>query len=284
MRHRFVAVFAKNESLYWRILTKYKSSKLFWRILDDNKQSKPGNRGKKKARIFMRNSPSRLCLPHILILQTQLIPSRWVFCLQSPAYFDDFYQLNSTLSSQLRYFAEKLKNEASFESKQKTTRWRRLISPNLLCIIWQKRHNSVARAQLFEGRLVLNPGLNLTRVSFSFVQKHFLGQFYVIFIEHRIINLLTKRIKLNLLYKLSYLNSNFALTLGYLNPALNNPAQIYNIASIFTQFWDFVRQLKKFSMDTKFADFILHWSIVTLKFCKAYQEMVYCTGSNSPKQ
>ena len=29
-----------------------------------------------------------------------------------------------------------------------------------------------------------------------------------------------------LLYKLSYLNSNFALTLGYLNPALNNPAQI----------------------------------------------------------
>ena len=29
-----------------------------------------------------------------------------------------------------------------------------------------------------------------------------------------------------LLYKLSYLNSNFALTLGYLNPALNKPAQI----------------------------------------------------------
>ena len=31
--------------------------------------------------------------------------------------------------------------------------------------------------------------------------------------------------KLNLLFKLSNLNSNFALTLGYLNPALNNPAQ-----------------------------------------------------------
>ena len=30
-------------------------------------------------------------------------------------------------------------------------------------------------AQLFEGRLALNPGLNLTRVSISFVQKHFLG-------------------------------------------------------------------------------------------------------------
>ena len=30
-------------------------------------------------------------------------------------------------------------------------------------------------AQLFEGRLVLNPALNLTQVYFSFVQKHFLG-------------------------------------------------------------------------------------------------------------
>ena len=30
-------------------------------------------------------------------------------------------------------------------------------------------------AQLFEGRLALNPGLNLTQVSFSSVQKHFLG-------------------------------------------------------------------------------------------------------------
>ena len=77
---------------------------------------------------------------------------------------------------------------------------------------------------MFKGRLALNPGLNLTSVSISFVQKHFLGQFSRIFIEHRIINLLTKRIKLTLLYKLSQLNSNFALTLGYLNPTLNNPA------------------------------------------------------------
>ena len=52
---------------------------------------------------------------------------------------------------------------------------------------------------------------DVTRVSFYFFQKHFLGQFSLIFIEHRIINFLTKRIELNLLYKLSYLNSNFAL-------------------------------------------------------------------------
>ena len=37
-----------------------------------------------------------------------------------------------------------------------------------------------------------------------------------------IINLLTKTIKTEMLFKLSNLNPNFALTLGYLNPALNN--------------------------------------------------------------
>ena len=35
---------------------------------------------------------------------------------------------------------------------------------------------------------------------------------------------MTKRIELNLLFKLSYLNLSFELTLGYLNPALNNSA------------------------------------------------------------
>ena len=33
----FLAAFTKNESLYRRISTKYKSSKLLWRILEDNK-------------------------------------------------------------------------------------------------------------------------------------------------------------------------------------------------------------------------------------------------------
>ena len=79
-------------------------------------------------------------------------------------------------------------------------------------------------AQLFEGRLALTQGYILTRVSFFHRQKHFLGQFSLIFLDQPIIKLYTKRIKLNFLCKLSYLNSNFALTLGYLDPALNNPA------------------------------------------------------------
>ena len=36
----------------------------------------------------------------------------------------------------------------------------------------------------------------------------------------------TKRIKLHLLFNISYLNSNFAQTLGYLNPALDNAALV----------------------------------------------------------
>ena len=43
--------------------------------------------------------------------------------------------------------------------------------------------------------------------------------------NHQIVG---KRIKLHLLFKFSYLSSNFALTLGYLNPASNNPAQSCN--------------------------------------------------------
>ena len=45
------------------------------------------------------------------------------------------------------------------------------------------------------------------------------------FLELPIINLWTKRIKAEMLFKLSNLNSNLSLTLGYLNSALNDSAQ-----------------------------------------------------------
>ena len=44
--------------------------------------------------------------------------------------------------------------------------------------------------------------------------------------------IIDKRIKLNLLLKLSYLNSNFVLTLGYLNPPLNNLALMDSVLTI----------------------------------------------------
>ena len=78
-------------------------------------------------------------------------------------------------------------------------------------------HNSVlTRAQLFESRLVLNPFLFL--VFKSIISDNFLCYF----LERSIINLWTKRITTEMFSKLSNLNSNLAITLGYLNPALNN--------------------------------------------------------------
>ena len=110
-----------------------------------------------------------------------------------------------------------------------------LIATNQAIFVFQALLAS--RAQLFEGRLALNPGLILTLVSFSCAQKHFLGEFYLLFLELPIINLQTKRIKTEMLFKLSNLNLNIALTLGYLNPALNNLVQyLLSLFFFFLQF------------------------------------------------
>ena len=81
----------------------------------------------------------------------------------------------------------------------------------------------IPRAQLLEGWLVLIQGY-FTLVSFLLFKSIFSDNFLCYLYEHPIINLLTKRIRLNLVLKLSYLNSNFALTLTYLNTAFNSPA------------------------------------------------------------
>ena len=105
---------------------------------------------------------------------------------------------------------------------------------------WLQKYQTelLPRAQLFEGWLSLNPGF------FFFCSKAFSRTIFSNI--HRASNhqLVDKRIKLTLLYKLSYLNSNFALTLGCLNPALNNPAQIsvvtrhkYDVISRGNQWW-----------------------------------------------
>ena len=47
-------------------------------------------------------------------------------------------------------------------------------------------------------------------------------------VEDLLNKLQAKGIKLKLLLKLSYLSSNSGVTLSYLNPALNNPARVYN--------------------------------------------------------
>ena len=73
----------------------------------------------------------------------------------------------------------------------------------------------------------VNPGLNFNSGFFFVCSRAFPRIiFSQLFFEHAINKLYAKRIKLNVLFKLSYLNSNFTLTLGYLNPALNKPALI----------------------------------------------------------
>ena len=64
-----------------------------------------------------------------------------------------------------------------------------------------------------------NPWLNFNPLSFSFCVKAFPRIIALFFLEQPSTKLQTKRIKLNLLF-------NFTQTLGYLNPALKNPAQV----------------------------------------------------------
>ena len=91
----------------------------------DTKQNKRENRGKKTVRIFDSNSPiySRL-YSGTHSVETPWNPSRWAFCLQSLAYFDDLYQWIHVCLFLTRYFTEKLKSKASFKGKYRATKWR----------------------------------------------------------------------------------------------------------------------------------------------------------------
>ena len=90
----------------------------------------------------------------------------------------------------------------------------------------------VSKAAIDQGPVVqrpisTNPGLNFNPGFFFFCFKAFSRIIFPFFLEHPITELQTRSIKLNLLFKLLYLNSNFALTLGYFNPALNNSARVF---------------------------------------------------------
>ena len=81
------------------------------------------------------------------------------------------------------------------------------------------------------GRFIRRPvspnlGLNFYSGLFFFSSKAFSLKIFSILCRVANRQIVDKRIKLNLLLKLSYLNSNFGRTLGYLNPALKNPAMV----------------------------------------------------------
>ena len=79
-----------------------------------------------------------------------------------------------------------------------------------------------------------NAGRANPRLNFSpgfFFSKAFSRIIFSIFSRASNHQIVDKKITLNLLFMLSYLNSNFALTPLYFNPALKNPAQQDHIAS-----------------------------------------------------
>ena len=66
--------------------------------------------------------------------------------------------------------------------------------------------------------------MNFNLEFFAFCLKAFSRIIFPFFLQFQVTKMQTKRIYLNFLFKLLFLNSKFALTLGFLNPALNNPA------------------------------------------------------------
>ena len=77
-----------------------------------------------------------------------------------------------------------------------------------------------------------NPGLNFNLGFFFFCSKAFFRIiFSILFRAPNHQQCIGKKNKTEFAFKLSFLNSNFALTPGYLNPALNNAAQVVKIAS-----------------------------------------------------
>ena len=96
--------------------------------------------------------------------------------------------------------------------KLAATTCRRLIS------IWWP----LSLFQLFEGSLAPTQRKNLNPCFFC-------SNAFSLFLEHQKVDLLTITGRLSLLLKLSHLNSKFRQTLGYLNKALNNPAQLRQV-------------------------------------------------------
>lgn len=88
----------------------------------------------------------------------------------------------------------------------------------------ERTRKDIAGAHAVVERLVnTNPGLNLIPGGLLFLlfKSTFWYNFSNSFLELPIIKLQTERITVNLLFKLSYRNSIFALALSYLNTVLN---------------------------------------------------------------
>ena len=95
----------------------------------------------------------------------------------------------------------------------------------LFCIIVGNNPN--LQSPVVRMPVSANPGLNFNPGFLIWLSKEL--SWIILSILFRVFNdqiVGLKRIKLNLLFKPSCPSPNFALTVGYLNPASNNPAQV----------------------------------------------------------
>ena len=81
----------------------------------------------------------------------------------------------------------------------------------------------------FQGPVVQRLIVIVIQLSLFLCSKVLLGKFSLFFLEHPMIKLQAKIFELNFLSKFSDLKSNFTLTLGYLNPPLNNRGKNWDI-------------------------------------------------------
>ena len=98
--------------------------------------------------------------------------------------------------------------------------------------------------------IAANPGLNFNLGFFFFCPKAFSQIIFSLLFtasNHQIVGKKIELLELNLLLKLSYLKSNFVLSLGELSPALNNSAMINKIYLLVTELLVIQFVLKSYS-------------------------------------
>ena len=95
-----------------------------------------------------------------------------------------------------------------------------------------RRRCNLTLGPVVQRLISANPGLNLNLgFFFFFCSKAFSRIIFSILFKASNHQIVGKNNKTEFAFKFSYLNSNFTLTLGYLNPALNNPALAWLVMS-----------------------------------------------------
>ena len=102
-----------------------------------------------------------------------------------------------------------------------------MLAPQTIVVISKIKRTflSILQGPVVRRRISADPRLNFNLGLFFFCSKAFSRIIFSILFRASNHQIVGKKNKTDFLFKLSYLSSNFALTLSYLNPALNNTAQ-----------------------------------------------------------